>query len=50
MTKSDLSDYLSKNFQKFHNKYNVEKIGLFDTYARDEATKESFVQMHPKLS
>ena len=53
MTKSDVLNYLSKHFQEFHNKYNVEKIGLFGSYARDEATKDSnidiFVQMHPKL-
>ena len=53
MTKSDVLNYLSKNFQEFHNKYNVEKIGLFGSYARDEETQDSdvdiFVQMHPKL-
>ncbi len=53
MTKSDVLNYLSKHFQEFHNKYNVEKIGLFGSYARDEATENSdidiFVQMHPKL-
>ena len=53
MTKSDVLNYLSKHFQEFHNKYNVEKIGLFGSYARDEATEDSdidiFVQMHPKL-
>jgi len=53
MTKSDVLDHLSKHFEEFHNKYNVEKVGLFGSYARDEATKDSdidiFVQMHPKL-
>ena len=53
MTKIDVLNYLSKHFQEFHNKYNVEKIGLFGSYARDEATESSdidiFVQMHPKL-
>jgi predicted nucleotidyltransferase len=53
MTKSDVLNYLSKHYQEFHNKYNVEKIGLFGSYARDEATEDSdidiFVQMHPKL-
>jgi predicted nucleotidyltransferase len=53
MTKSDVLNYLSKHYQEFHNKYNVEKIGLFGSYARDEATKDSdidiFVQMHPYL-
>jgi len=53
MTKSDVLNYLSKHFQEFHNKYNVEKIGIFGSYARDEATNDSdidiFVQMQPKL-
>jgi predicted nucleotidyltransferase len=53
MTKSDVLTYLSKHFKEFHNKYNVEKIGIFGSYARDEATQDSdidiFVQMHPKL-
>ena len=53
MTKSDVLNYLSKHFQEFHHKYNVEKIGLFGSYARDEATKDSdidiFVKMPPKI-
>ena len=53
MTKYDVLNYLNKHFQEFQTKYNVEKIGLFGSYARDEATKDSdidiFVQMHPKL-
>ena len=53
MTKSDILNYLRKHYIEFHNQYNVEKIGIFGSYARDEATKESdidiFVQMHPKL-
>jgi len=53
MTKLDVLDYLKEHYQEFHNKYSVDKIGLFGSYARDEATKDSdidiFVQMHPKL-
>jgi len=53
VTKSDILNYLSKHFQEFHDKYSVEKIGLFGSYARDEANQESdidiFVQMRPKL-
>ena len=53
MTKDDVLEYLKEHYQEFHDKYNVKKIGLFGSYARDEATKESdidiFVQMHPKL-
>jgi len=53
VTKNDVLDYLKEHYQEFHQKYNVEKIGIFGSYARDEATQESdidiFVQMHPKL-
>ena len=53
MTKFDVLNYLKEHYQEFHNEYNVEKIGLFGSYARDEATEDSdidiFVQMHPKL-
>ena len=53
MTKNDVLNYLAEHYQEFHNKYNVEKIGIFGSYAKDKATKDSdidiFVQMHPKL-
>ncbi len=53
MTKVDVLNYLKEHYQEFHSKYRVEKIGIFGSYARDEATGESdidiFVQMHPKL-
>lgn len=53
MTKNDVLNYLKEHYQEFHNKYAVERIGLFGSYARDEETKDSdidiFVQMHPKL-
>jgi predicted nucleotidyltransferase len=45
VTKSDVLNYLSKHFQEFHTKYNVEKIGLFGSYARDEATKDSDIDI-----
>ena len=53
MTKLGVLNYLKEHYQEFHNKYSVEKIGIFGSYARDEETKDSdidiFVQMHPKL-
>jgi len=53
MTKSDVLNYLKEHYQEFHNQYNVEKIGLFGSYARDEATKDSdidiFVTMKPNM-
>lgn len=53
MTKSDILNYLKEHYQEFHNRYNVEKIGLFGSYARDEATLDSdidiFVKMKPNM-
>ena len=53
MTKHDVLDYLKEHYQDFHNKYSVEKIGLFGSYARDEATPQSdidiFVKMKPDM-
>lgn len=46
-------NYLKEHYSEFKNKYNVEKIGLFGSYARDEATENSdidiFVKMKPSL-
>ena len=53
ITKTNILNYLREHYQEFKSKYQVEKIGLFGSYARDEATENSdidiFVQMHPKL-
>ena len=53
MTKYDVLNYLKEHYQEFHYQYNVEKIGLFGSYARDEATKDSdidiFVKMKPSM-
>ncbi len=49
MTKETILNYLTTNKKEFQNKYNIENIGLFGSYARDEANSESdidiFVQM-----
>ena len=53
MTKEDILNYLKEHKVEFARKYGVEDIALFGSYARDEATKESdidiFVKMEPKL-
>lgn len=53
MTKEMILEYLSSHKSEFCEKYSVEEIGLFGSYARDEATEESdidiFVKMPPKL-
>ena len=51
--KTNILNYLKEHYYEFKNKYNVEKIGLFGSYARDEATENSdidiFVKMKPSL-
>ena len=53
MNKEIILNCLKNHLQEFKEKYNVEKIGLFGSYARDEATEESdidiFVKMPPKI-
>ncbi len=51
MNKNAIINYLRTHKNEFMQKYNVEKIGLFGSYARDEAKEDSdidiFVQMKP---
>ncbi len=51
--KKDILSYLDKNYLEFKNKYHIESIGLFGSYARDEENKDSdidiFVKMKPSL-
>ena len=51
--RSNILNYLKEHYSEFKNKYNVEKIGLFGSYARDEASENSdidiFVKMKPSL-
>jgi len=53
ITKTNILNYLKEHYQEFKIKYQVEKIGLFGSYARGEATQESdidiFVTMKPSL-
>jgi len=53
LSKQSILDYLSRHKQEFREKYQVEAIGLFGSYARNEATEESdidiFVRMQPDL-
>jgi len=53
MTKETILNYLTTHKQTFQKEYAVEKIGLFGSYARDEANVDSdidiFVQMKPDL-
>ena len=53
MTKNEILTYLKEHSSEFRSKYAVEKIGLFGSYAREEATQSSdidiFVQMKPSM-
>ena len=53
INKTDILKYLKEHYFEFKEKYNIEQIGLFGSYARDEATKISdidiFVKMEPSL-
>ena len=53
LNKIKILDYLKEHFDEFKDRYAVEKIGLFGSYARDEATLDSdidiVVTMKPKL-
>lgn len=53
MKKSDILNYLKEHYKEFNERYHVEKIGLFGSYARDEATQDSdidiFVVMKPSM-
>ena len=51
MTKEEIIHYLKTHKNKFQKEYKIEKIGLFGSYARNEAKEESdidiFVHMKP---
>lgn len=45
MTKKEILDYLVKHKDKFKQQYSVKKIGIFGSYARDEATPDSDIDI-----
>jgi predicted nucleotidyltransferase len=53
INKQEILDYLKAHYLEFQEKYQVEKIGLFGSYAKDIATDNSdidiFVKMKPSL-
>ena len=53
MTKREILNYLSSHKKDFQKEFEVEKIGLFGSYARNEANDNSdidiFVHMKPDL-
>ena len=53
MNKQTILNYLKQHKKQLEEKYNVESIGLFGSYAREEASPQSdidiFVKMKPSL-
>jgi len=45
MNKINILDYLKDHYSEFQEKYHIEQIGLFGSYARDEATKDSDIDI-----
>ncbi len=45
MTKEEILTYLSEHKSEFRRKFNITKIGLFGSYAREEATEESDIDL-----
>ena len=49
MKKENILNYLSQHKDEFHDEFEVEQIGLFGSYARDEATPQSDVDLFVKI-
>jgi len=49
MTKDEILQTLTKEKPYLQEKYGVEKIGLFGSYSRNEATKESDIDIYVEL-
>jgi len=49
MTKSLIIDFLKQNRDKLEKNFGVKKIGLFGSYARDEATPTSDIDIAVEL-
>ena len=53
INKTYILNYLREHYSEFQEKYNIEQIGLFGSYSRDEETKNSdidiYVKMEPSL-
>ncbi len=49
MTKEEIVSYLAKNKNRFLNKYHITKIGLFGSYAKGNANKNSDIDIAYEL-
>ncbi len=43
--REDILNYLSEHKDEFYAKFNITKIALFGSYARDEATEDSDIDI-----
>ena len=49
INKTIIVDFLKRSLPLLKEKYHVDEIGLFGSYARDEATKESDIDIFVKM-
>ena len=45
MTQKEILEYLAKHKEQFKKRYSVRRIGIFGSYARNEATLESDIDI-----
>jgi len=50
MTQEQILSYLSANKERFKESYHVEKIGIFGSYARNQSTDDSDIDIVVNLS
>ncbi|RXJ79520.1 nucleotidyltransferase family protein [Arcobacter sp. F2176] len=49
INKTNILNYLKEHYIEFKNKYDVEQIGLFGSYARNDASKDSDIDIYVKM-
>ncbi len=49
INKTNILTYLKEHYLEFKDKYQVEQIGLFGSYARDEASLNSDIDIYVKM-
>ncbi len=50
MTREEIIRYLKKRKEELRQKYGVEAIGLFGSYAREEASAQSDIDIYVKMA
>jgi len=50
MTKTEIIDFLSSHKEFMHNEFGVDKIGLFGSYSRNEATPDSDIDIAVEIN